>query len=178
MYMVWLQFKEPRWIKANLTQNNQSLFIFYCPLFYSPSHRGQPPCDQCDPRECPAHLLWLHPGWYHFGCRQCADLQANSDSLLLLPAASNHPRHGLLHAKQALLQQLGGHPGFRSSRDVLERRQLGAVAVGVSHGRSHGLERLPYYVISALTVQGCSIMVMVNKGKIVNILDTKKYNLM
>lgn len=140
------------WVGCNLktlkscqlrTQNesrskSQILFIVDCPLSYSLSHRGQPQCDQRDPRERPAHLLWLHPGRYSFGCRQRTDVQADPNRVLLLPAASNHPRHRLLHAKQALLWQLGWHPGLRCSGDMLECCHLGTVAVGVLQGRSHG----------------------------------------
>lgn len=102
------------------------------------SHRGQPPCDQCDPRERPAHLLWLHPGWDSLGCRQGADLHLDPDSLLLLPAASNHSGCGLLHAEQALLQQHGCHLGLRRHWHLLECRLLGTITMGLSHGRSHG----------------------------------------
>lgn len=120
------------------------LFLDFCPplplSLFLHSHRGQPPCDQCDPRERPAHLLRLHPGWHSLGCRQSADLHTDADCVLLLPAAPNHPGCGLLHAEQALLQQHGGHPGLCRHRDMLERRQRGALVMGVSPRRSHGYE--------------------------------------
>lgn len=102
------------------------------------SHRGQPSRDQRDPRECPTHRIRFHPGWDYLGRRQSADIQATTRCVLPLSAASNHPGRGLRHAEQALLQQHGGHLGLRCHWHLLERRHLGAVAVGVSHGRSHG----------------------------------------
>lgn len=125
-------------VGTHLRKSHIKCYLFVILLFPSVSHRGQPPCDQRDPRERPSHLLWLHSGWDHLGCRQGADLHADPNSVLLLPVASNHPGRRLLHAKQAFLQQHGGHPGLRRHRDLLERRQFGAVTVGVSHGRSHG----------------------------------------